>query len=172
MRSQTKFRRIAVASNPKSEGSLETAAEVAGLLADHGADVIYGRMDDPDIRAAVEEGSVDLMVALGGDGTMLRAGHLCAPVDVPVIGVHLGSFGFLTEIQEDQWQSALPRIFSDHLWYERRMMLRICFSCRSPTTGISRPSRSTRSSCRSCARACGWETRPAMTPVRVWLSQL
>ncbi|MDX1436625.1 MAG: NAD(+)/NADH kinase [Anaerolineales bacterium] len=95
------------------------------MLADHGADVIYGRMDDPDIRAAVEEGSVDLMVALGGDGTMLRAGHLCAPVDVPVIGVHLGSFGFLTEIQEDQWQSALPRIFSDHLWYERRMMLRV-----------------------------------------------
>ena len=62
------------------------------------------------MRGEVDGGAVDVMVALGGDGTMLRAGHLCAPHGVPVLGVNLGHFGFLTEVQRREWRSVLLRL--------------------------------------------------------------
>ena len=54
---------------------------------------------------------------------MLRAGRLCAPIGVPILGINLGSFGFLTEVKQDQWQEILPRLFARDYWLENRMML-------------------------------------------------
>ena len=54
---------------------------------------------------------------------MLRAGHLCAPIGVPILGINLGHFGFLMEIREDQWQEFLPHLFEGNYWLENRMML-------------------------------------------------
>lgn len=125
MSSENKLQRIAVAANPKAEGSLHKAREVADFLTATGAEVVCGFLDDDELRGPVQEGSIDLLIAMGGDGTMLRAGHLCAPLDVPVIGIHLGTFGFLTEIQEEEWQTVLPEIFSDAVWFEQRMMIRV-----------------------------------------------
>jgi NAD+ kinase len=81
-------------------------------------------MDDQLLREAISEGSQDLLVALGGDGTMLRAGHISAPARVPILGINLGSFGFLTEIQRDDWQAALLRVLEGDYWLEERMMLK------------------------------------------------
>ena len=125
MSPENTFRRIAVAANPTAEGALEKAQVVARYLKAGGVEAIFGRMDDPGLRQPVLDGEIDLMIALGGDGTMLRAGHLCAPVDVPVIGIHLGSFGFLTEIQENRWRQDIPQLFTEKVWFERRMMLRV-----------------------------------------------
>lgn len=67
---------------------------------------------------------VDMAIALGGDGTMLHAGRLCAPHNVPVLGVNLGRLGFLAEVQPGEWPDVLARIMDGEYWLERRMMLR------------------------------------------------
>lgn len=85
---------------------------------------VVASASDPDLIARVEAKEIDLLVALGGDGTMLRAGHLCAPCGVPVLGVNLGQFGFLIEVQADDWKAALERVLAGNYWLERRMMLR------------------------------------------------
>ena len=65
----------------------------------------------------------DLVIVIGGDGTLLRAGHLCAPLDVPLLGVQAGRLGFLTELTTLDIESNLSRLISADYRIENRMML-------------------------------------------------
>jgi NAD+ kinase len=75
------------------------------------------------MRQRVKDKEFDLLIALGGDGTMLRAGHLCGPSGVPILGINFGRFGFLMEIRQDQWLDLLPRLVEGNFRLETRMML-------------------------------------------------
>jgi len=59
------------------------------------------------VRREEIPGHVDLVVVLGGDGTLLSIAHLAAQEDVPVLGVNLGNLGFLTEVPLDEMQVTL-----------------------------------------------------------------
>jgi len=68
--------------------------------------------------------SCDVVVAIGGDGAMLRAARVSAPFGVPVLGINMGQLGFLTEIDSpDVWPQALDRVLSGDFWIEQRMMI-------------------------------------------------
>jgi len=69
----------------------------------------------------------DLVIVIGGDGTLLRAGHLCAPLDVPLLGVQAGRLGFLTELTTQDIESNLSRLISADYRLENRMMLQAEF---------------------------------------------
>ncbi|MFF5207092.1 NAD(+)/NADH kinase [Streptosporangium sp. NPDC000396] len=66
----------------------------------------------------------DLLVSLGGDGTMLRTMRLIAGRPVPILGVNLGKLGFLAEIDVDELPSALSAIDNQHYTVEPRMAVR------------------------------------------------
>ena len=118
------FDKIALAVHPQNQEAYVLAKKIGSFLEDQGKSILLGTMDDQLLREAISEGSQDLLVALGGDGTMLRAGHISAPARVPILGINLGSFGFLTEIQRDEWQAALLRVLEGDYWLEERMMLK------------------------------------------------
>jgi NAD+ kinase len=65
----------------------------------------------------------DLIIVFGGDGTILRTARLLADRDVPIIGVNLGVFGYLTEVNLDEMYSALEEIIAGNFQVEKRMML-------------------------------------------------
>ncbi|MEP7355769.1 MAG: NAD(+)/NADH kinase [Anaerolineales bacterium] len=67
----------------------------------------------------------DLIVVLGGDGSMLRTGSLAAQFGVPILGVNLGRLGFLGEVQPEDWAKALERVVAGDCWIEERMMLHV-----------------------------------------------
>ena len=67
--------------------------------------------------------SVDALVVLGGDGTLLHASHLLDR-SIPVVGVNFGSLGFLTEITLEELYPSLERVLSGTYHYEERRMLR------------------------------------------------
>lgn len=115
--------KIAITAHPQLDEALQEAARVAEFLEKRGVSVDYGSLYDQKIRSDVEAGKFDLLIALGGDGTMLRAGHLCGPAEVPILGINLGNFGFLMEIQKEQWSKILPRLLNGEYWLEHRMML-------------------------------------------------
>jgi NAD+ kinase len=123
--SKKPFQRVAVIAHPKLAGAAAEADEIAGLLTELGLKPVTGFLYNETIHRQVKSGDFDLLIALGGDGTMLRAGHLCGPSNVPVLGVNVGRFGFLTEIRDKQWSDFLPRLVSGDYWLEKRMMLSV-----------------------------------------------
>ncbi len=117
------FQHIAVAPHPEISVAVEETEHVVSFLSDRGIKVSSGFLDDDVFCKNVTKGVFDLLIALGGDGTMLRAGHLCGPNDVPILGINMGRFGFLMEIRQDGWRDALERLLTGDYWLEKRMML-------------------------------------------------
>lgn len=68
---------------------------------------------------------VDFIISLGGDGTMLRISRLVAKYSIPVMGVNLGTLGFLTDTDIKGVFAALENILDNGIEYEERMMLDI-----------------------------------------------
>jgi NAD+ kinase len=120
---KTKLQRVAIAAHPQIPEAIEEAARIADFIKGYVSQVSFGYISDEAFRQQVEDGNFEALIALGGDGTMLRAGHLCGPRGVPILGINMGRFGFLMEIQEKQWQQILPRILEGDYWIENRMML-------------------------------------------------
>ncbi len=117
------FQKIAIAVHPKNDQAYKLAEKIAASLTKDGKQILLGRMDEKSLRDGIRNDCQDLLIALGGDGTMLRAGHICAPSNTPILGINLGRFGFLTEIQKDEWKNALKRVLRGDYWLEKRMML-------------------------------------------------
>ena len=120
----TKIKRFAIVTNPQLPEAAELAETIAGYLSQNAVKPIAGGLGDDTVKDAIAAEPVDLVIALGGDGTMLRSGHLCAPLHIPILGINLGHFGFLMEVQRGEWQSALERVINGDYWLEPRMMLR------------------------------------------------
>ena len=66
----------------------------------------------------------DLVITLGGDGTILRAARLAAPQNAVVLGVNLGQLGFLAELGPADVMAQIPAVVAGKGWIEERMMLR------------------------------------------------
>lgn len=66
---------------------------------------------------------LDLLITLGGDGTLLRGARLVAPHAVPVLGVNLGYLGFLTSVAPHELEYALERVLAGEVVIDKRMVL-------------------------------------------------
>ena len=71
-------------------------------------------------------GGFDLVVALGGDGTLLRAARAVVGTDTPVLGVNLGRLGFLTSFPDSELEAGLTEVFAGRAFLEDRFALRGC----------------------------------------------
>ena len=118
-----KLARIAVAAHPQISDGLAEARTIAEALEQQGISSWHGLLYDDELKQQLLSGDIDLLIALGGDGTMLRAGRMCGPIGIPILGINMGRFGFLIEIRQNQWHKILPRLLEGDFWLERRMML-------------------------------------------------
>ncbi len=100
------------------------AAAMSVFLKEKGLDAPVGSLYDEELRKRVKQGEFDMLIAVGGDGSVLRAGHLCAPSRVPILGVNLGRLGFLIQIDRREWRGYFEKLLSGEAWIENRMMLR------------------------------------------------
>jgi NAD+ kinase len=76
-------------------------------------------------RAQMASRALDLVIVLGGDGTLLSAARVTAAVDVPLLGVNLGSLGFLTEVPLPSLYSMLEGIAQGRAAVERRSLMQV-----------------------------------------------
>lgn len=82
----------------------------------------------PDARALMRQ--VDLLLVFGGDGTLLRAAREIAGSRTPILGVNIGSLGFLTAIPSAGLPEALKRVWSGQFTYESRALIQARGLCK------------------------------------------
>jgi NAD+ kinase len=112
--------------------AVKTAADVCRRLCGAGVEVrvLDTEADDLDIDGAIvvpadkalTEG-VELVIVLGGDGTLLRAAELARPAGTPLLGVNLGRVGFLAEAEPAALDATVERVLEGRYGVERRMTL-------------------------------------------------
>ncbi len=118
--------RIGVLAHPKRQPSAPLAEQIAQRLSQRGLQTWFYTQWEAE-QVANDVASVDMVIAIGGDGAMLRASRVCAPYQVPVLGINMGRLGFLTEISEvEQWEAKLDQLLAGDYWIEKRMMLTAC----------------------------------------------
>ncbi len=129
--------RPVVAIHPKMPEALTEAQQIAEFFKEKGLPTFTGSLYDENLRRRVKHGECDLLVALGGDGTMLRAAHLCAPFGVPILGINLGRVGFLIQVDHKHCHKSLEALLQGKAWIENRMMLRVELLRAGESQGVS-----------------------------------
>ncbi len=125
-----KLDRVGLVVNYKKDKTRETACRVIDWLNSKKLKVcIEGNMGKEigkeELNCPTEKflKNVDLIISLGGDGTLLRAARLAATEDIPIFGVNLGGLGFLTQIGIDDLGKSLEKLYQEKYFLDERMML-------------------------------------------------
>ncbi|MCC7230813.1 MAG: NAD(+)/NADH kinase [Fimbriimonadaceae bacterium] len=115
--------------NRRREDAVQAAKTASKWLADRG--VLVAADDESFQSIGVQTVSqadfadCDLVVTFGGDGTLIRAAHLCSEKGTPILGVYYGRFGFVTQCTSEELGACLSGFFDGKAHIERRMMLQI-----------------------------------------------
>lgn len=110
---------VGILTNPHYPKTCELAPEIEHALKLRG---MHGFRITSDPKALSEQ-PFDMLITLGGDGTMLRAAHLVAEHGTPILGIHMGRLGFLAEVPDSEWEQSLDCIAAQQFWLEERAML-------------------------------------------------
>lgn len=89
------------------------------------ADALATGLEPWSVPVEALRAGLDLAVSVGGDGTMLRALDLANPAGAPVLGVHVGNLGYLTEVDPLDLDDALDRFLVGDYCVEERMTLQV-----------------------------------------------
>ena len=114
--------------NKNKDSRLKTTEHIRTYLAERGQKVtVLVREPDRKVRAGETSedipADVDCMIVLGGDGTVLQAARESKKCHIPIIGVNLGTLGYMTEIEPANLEEALNRLIAGDYEQESRMML-------------------------------------------------
>ncbi len=120
--------KVGIACAPHRPHAKEAVREAVTLLQAAGAEVFVGReiAVAGDLQCQIHEPGqpLDLMLVLGGDGTFIAAARQVAPQGTPLLGVDLGSFGFLAEEEPERALAQVDRLLAGDFEIEERLMLR------------------------------------------------
>jgi NAD+ kinase len=116
------MKRIGILHHPKLPQSQPLAQEIADWLVRRDVEAWQGSSwNEAVVETEIE--NLDLLVTLGGDGTILRAARMGARHGVPILGLNLGRLGFLAELHPESWRSQMSKMLDGDHWIEERMML-------------------------------------------------
>lgn len=116
------FKRVSILGHPLRPAASALCDAVAEYLAARNVQTWCNSSGNVELaRSLIAES--DLVIAIGGDGSMLRAARLCAAHNVPVFGINAGHLGFLTEASAAEWQLFLDKLLNGDHWIEERMMI-------------------------------------------------
>lgn len=127
---RTAFKKIAIMARGKNSGITETLQALTRYLQDQKYEICIEAdtvdlIEDtglPTVDGTRLSETCELLIVVGGDGSMIKGAHLAAPQDIPVLGINRGRVGFLTDIHPYEFEE-LERVLAGEYTEEHRFML-------------------------------------------------
>lgn len=117
------FHKTGLLYHPKLAESRVMAAEMLEFIENLGASAwVSSSWSEADIRERLDD--LDLLITLGGDGSLLRAARVTAHRAIPILGINMGRLGFLAEVQPAEWPERIRQTLLGDCWIEERMLVR------------------------------------------------
>lgn len=130
------LKRIGILFNPNISTARDFTAEIAKFLPSLGASCWQcPSQDEGQVRSQVK--GTDLILSVGGDGTVLRAARAVSPFAIPVVGVNLGKLGFLTEFRVAEARERIPALLRGEGWIDERAMLKVELGGNEPLHALN-----------------------------------
>lgn len=116
------MKNIGIFYHPLVEATKSKAKQLQDFLASRGITAwLCSAWESEAARSQLDD--TDLVLSVGGDGTILRSAQAVVPRMIPIIGINLGKLGFMTELSVDEASDKLPALLSGEGWIDERAML-------------------------------------------------
>jgi len=115
-------KRIGILYHPMNKAAYPLAQEIQNFLGAQGVSAWLCSAWEEE-EAKCQSDSTDLIITVGGDGTILRAAQVAAVPCIPITGVNLGRLGFMTELGADEARAGLSKLLAGGGWLDERAML-------------------------------------------------
>jgi len=114
------IQRILIIVNTLKEGTSAILEEAKAYFKELGKEVLVIPVNKNFSPGGLSD--KDIAITMGGDGTLLHCARILAGADIPILGVNVGDFGFITEISKDEWIEAYEEYLAGKLGVSRRVM--------------------------------------------------
>ena len=116
------MKKVGILYHPMIEDACSLAKKLEGILGSEKVSVwLCSAWEGETAKARVDD--TDLILSIGGDGTILRAVQTVGPYPIPVTGINLGKLGFMTELDADEVMDKLPALLAGEGWIDERALL-------------------------------------------------
>lgn len=126
---RTPIRKVTVVVNPRKPGAKPVAAVLRRMFATHGVKAKWLEAHEPNAGESygndLARCADDMILVIGGDGTLLQAARRSVGSGVPLLGINAGSLGFLTSISRERVKVSLPRVLKGEWETSARMALSV-----------------------------------------------
>ena len=116
------MKRIGILYHPLNEAAYSLAEKLEKFLGTKGVSVWICSAWEGE-KAGAQVSNTDLILSIGGDGTILRSAQVVVPRPIPITGVNLGNLGFMTELSADEAITRLPALLAGEGWIDERALL-------------------------------------------------
>ena len=125
--------RVGIFTNIPKDNDLKTTKLLISILNERGVsftldEALKDLITGCEYFSINEKPNCDIMISVGGDGTILRVAKACAVYDIPIVGINLGHVGFLAEEEPENAEKLVDRLISGDYTLEKRSLLKA--SCR------------------------------------------
>ena len=117
--------KVVIITNSYKDRDLSVTKEIISFLEENNVKCanVFTEVQPGDISIPEEFEDSDCFIVLGGDGTLIHAARVAVSKKIPLIGVNLGTVGYLCELESGDLKSSLEKLINNEFSYEKRMML-------------------------------------------------
>jgi NAD+ kinase len=131
------MKKVGILYHPLNESARTLAEELKRFLPTRGVVAwVCSAWEEENARCQLD--STELILSIGGDGTILRAAQVAVTSDIPITGINLGNLGFMTELKADEVATKLIGLLDGRGWLDKRSTLEAQFSTENAAIGESR----------------------------------